>query len=91
MNEIEEKYPKVWEMLKDYLVNNVKYWSPEDDFHEAFHTLYGYLVLKFFPKHGIANIMTSGGRFGVAEKSVKKIYYFDTPQEAIEKAFEILK
>ena len=63
-----------------------------------FKTLFGYLVLEFFPKHGIE----IERKFGL-DKAKPVIHYhvwregselhwtFKTPQEAIEKAFEILE
>ena len=67
MKEIAEKYPKVWELVsidimgeseKDYQIEryaNVKLarhpsWAYYCD---DFNALFGYLVLVFFPKHGI--------------------------------------
>jgi len=103
MKDIASKYEKAWELF-------CKYWL---DMHENENieladiynlpesipivSLFGYLVLEFFPKYGIRIRQKLSGDWAVEKwyKVDKRWWPADlfskTPQEAIDKAFEILE
>jgi len=101
MKDIAEKYPNTWELFAD------EYYKQRPIMKELIKelsvtTLFGYLVLEFFPKHGIVlsqNVFHNGWNVGERTFDKLKGEYetdwddgdFDTPKEAIDKAFEILE
>jgi len=112
MKDIAEKYPKVWELFKKYGYENIGH----DLYTKAFinargnkgynwvhleHQLFGYLVLEFFPKHGIEIERFVRFYSEISKKQPEVLYLvmipndkyseLKTPQEAIEKAFEMLE
>lgn len=108
MREIAEKYPKGWELVLEEL--HKKYqprfraihgliYVGEDKWLRDFHWYFGYLVLEFFPAHGIYINLEYHSVVGLPVFTVhqgkgqqdKEANYFKTPQEAISKAFEILE
>lgn len=103
MKEIAEKYPKAWELFEECFYNHkdVGYILPKISpaTISLRCALFGYLVLEFFPKHGI--LVYNNCAFDKESNS----YYLDhrvsdachflfvseNPEEVIDKAFEILE
>ncbi len=98
-----EKYPKTWEKFVIQLTNSDSHifeydihepnkW--EEIFNVPFATLFGHL-LKFFSENGVEIerlVYYHGGKY-IPSYHVKTDFFlfgdFDTPEEAVEKAFEI--
>jgi hypothetical protein len=115
MKQIAEKYPKMWElvalgmfydrfkyMFQEWGTKKLKGRCLEQLNSQPFYALFGYLILEFFPKHGIEiervvmpnseNENECGDLYNVWDNK-KWVLYKDikTPEEAIDKAFEILE
>ena len=92
MKEIAEKYPKFWEDFLDWMYlydnKNPVVHGPTFDLNCAF----GYLVLEYFPQHGIRIahfttgefIIKSGGDFVYSKD--KSVMTFKNPERVIAKA-----
>ena len=101
MKDIAEKYPKVWTLVVDKLPLVVRlelFQNKAIDDNLRFSLLFGYLVLEFFPKYGIyvnGNIKIGFTLWvdgvGLIMTGKLNLENFKTPQQAIEKAFEILE
>ena len=101
MKEISERFPKFWAdfISQKFDASDEYYWLLVDTPEKAkFNALFGYLVLKYFPKHGIEIerlIMEDLGMcYGIHCKNLTwqeelKIPLFKSPEEAITKAAEI--
>ena len=98
MKEIAEKYPKAWELFWDWMWNEYQLKDLQKTVLCTMNTLFGYLVLEFFPKYGIyvnGNIKIGFTLWvdgvGLIMTGKLNLENFKTPQQAIEKAFEILE
>ena len=94
MKQIAEKYPKVWRQFQTLVNYSTGYDVPWHDFN----ALFGYLVLEFFPKHGIEieriilnDEWETGYRICYKIDGEKKYSLTKTPENAISRAFEILE
>jgi len=99
MKQISEKYPKAWRDFEGWLVDT---YELEMNFELTLRTsdlkcAFGYLVLEFFPKYRIEICNRSPYEEWwvwvkkARELPLEKIAEYETPQEAIEKAFQILE
>jgi len=109
MKQIAEKYPKGWELALEGMhekyqpriraIHGLMYAG--DIWLRDFQWYFGYLVLEFFPKHGveIERLIKQKAWSGESDSITYRVVimndyiisYRKTPQEAIEKAFEILE
>ena len=100
MKEITEKYPKAWKSFWTWYFDRDYNGSSKEC--ERYlrnlelNYLFGYLVLEFFPEHGIEIERTYYHVnklvvYYCFNKKIESGETFDTPQEVIEKAFEILE
>ena len=100
MKQITKKYPKAWNDFCQWWGINVKDYNDELEFMDI-KFLFGYLVLEFFPKYGIEVVKDhhfTTWKWYIWIKGFEKDqnewrwhFVFDTVDEAIEKAFEILE
>ena len=95
MKEYAKKFPKAWkEYVTEFTVIYIGFVDrlPDKKFFDI-KLHFGYLVLEYFPAHGIeimrdmkySNIKGFESHYRIHDKR----YTYDTPEEAILKAFEI--
>ena len=108
MKEIAEMYPKFWEDVSISLMGeleadyqNKRYGNVDISRNSAYHCyldfkcMFGYLVLEYFPKHGIKIGCYTDGSFAVREGNDwvhdedGYVIGFQSPQQVITKAAEI--
>jgi len=92
MKEIGGRFPKFWEDFYEYMKTEHGY----AHFHNfTFLECFGYLVLEYFPKHGIKIGCYTDGSFAVKDGNDwvhdedGHVIGFQSPQQAITKAAEI--
>ena len=91
--EIKKKCPKGWKSFQD-CVTKARIEQTDEEY--EFLELYGYLVLEFFPSHGIEIERYISVDHGVVYyiyigEKIPTMNRIHTPQEAIARAFEILE
>ena len=98
MKEIAERFPKAWELFIDWFDEHHPDLAHNSELSPQLIWLFGIFVLEFFPKHGIiigiaADIGTTADSWFFISITGYPIGQqgFKTPQEAIEKAFEIIE
>ena len=105
MKDIAEKYSKMWRllilsMIKDKIISDYRVVVVDSmkgfTLGEFTQRYFGYLVLEFFPKHGIHiesryDWKMNRSTWFVYEKIFLDAYTFSTPQDALIKASKILE
>jgi len=101
MKEIAKKYPKGWHqfLVDGYDGNRSPLFAAKRAHDLSFYQHLGYLVLEFFPSHGIEierYLVGDDLYYGVKGPALRDRRYgshkgIKTPEAAIEKAFEILE